>query len=324
MVGAVVVHQGKIIGEGVTSPFGGAHAEVNAIASVTDKSLLAEATLYVALEPCSHFGKTPPCADLIVREGIPQVVVGVKDPHKKVAGKGIARLREAGCEVIVGVLEAECRDHFKRFLCFQEKKRPYIILKWAQSSDGFLAPDPSLRKVDAPYWISSPASQRLVHQWRAQEMAILVGTRTVMDDNPALTVRHVVGKHPLRVVIDVEHKLSKHASVFSDVADTLVLVGKDKQPQDFGRTSFVGIDRNKELLPQLSAILYERQINSIIIEGGAYTLQQFIDQGLWDEARVFTGTRTFEKGVIAPSLPQNKLVLESKSGTDRLTQYNNV
>ena len=187
MVGAVIVHENKIMGEGFTSPFGGPHAEVNAINSVADKSLLPQSTIYVTLEPCSHFGKTPPCADLIVKHKIPRVVIGLLDPHDKVAGKGVKKLMDAGCEVTVGVLEKECREHHKRFLTFQEKKRPFIILKWAETADGFIAPEKTLRSQNKePYWITNTYSRQLVHKWRTEEQAILVGTNTVLDDNPKL------------------------------------------------------------------------------------------------------------------------------------------
>ena len=200
MVGCVVVHDGKIIGEGYTSPYGGPHAEVNAINSVKDKKLLSKATLYVTLEPCSHYGKTPPCADLIAAHKIPQVVIGLKDPHSKVAGKGIEKLEQSGCEVTVGILEEACRWHLKRFLSFHERNRPYIILKWAESKDGFIAPEANKRNSEPePFWITNTYSQQLVHKWRSEEQAILVGTNTVLEDNPKLTSRNWTGKNPIRV-----------------------------------------------------------------------------------------------------------------------------
>ncbi len=227
MVGSVIVHNEKIIGEGFTSPCGGPHAEVNAINSVNDKSLLKKATLYVTLEPCSHFGKTPPCADFIVANKIPRVVVGVKDPHEKVAGMGIQKLRDAGCEVEVGVLEEECREHHKRFLTFHEKKRPYIILKWAESSDGFLAPDKSEREANPePYWITNKKSRQLVHQWRSEEHAILVGTNTVLEDNPKLNVRDWAGNSPIRIVVDRDLRIPSNNNIYDGSVSTLVLTAK--------------------------------------------------------------------------------------------------
>ncbi|HUH46371.1 MAG TPA: bifunctional diaminohydroxyphosphoribosylaminopyrimidine deaminase/5-amino-6-(5-phosphoribosylamino)uracil reductase RibD, partial [Arenibacter sp.] len=185
MVGSIIVHEGKIIGEGHTSSYGGPHAEVNAINSVKDPSQLKESTIYVTLEPCSHFGKTPPCADLIIEHGIPRVVIGTLDPNEKVAGRGVKKLQAAGCDIIVGVLEQECREHHKRFLTYHTKGRPYIILKWAETRDGYIAPPKEKRqKNPEPFWISNPYSQQLVHQWRTQEHAIMVGTTTVLADNP--------------------------------------------------------------------------------------------------------------------------------------------
>ena len=302
MVGCVIVKNNTIIAEGYTSPYGGNHAEVNAINALKDKSILRKATLYVTLEPCSHYGKTPPCSDLIIQHKIPRVVIGCLDDNPKVAGKGIEKLRDAGCDVTVGVLEKECKNHHKRFFTYLNKKRPYIILKWAETQDGFIAP---LKKNEKqPVWITNRYSRQLVHKWRAEEQAILVGTNTVISDNPSLTVRNWKGKNPLRVVIDRNKKLNVENSVFDSSAETLVL-------------SIDNIDFTKPLAYQISNLLYTKNINSIIIEGGANTLQTFIDEGLWDEARIFTGAIEFNNGLQAPKL-KGVLVSETKILNDTL------
>jgi diaminohydroxyphosphoribosylaminopyrimidine deaminase/5-amino-6-(5-phosphoribosylamino)uracil reductase len=303
MVGCVIVHEGKIIGEGYTSPYGGPHAEVNAIHSVKDKSLLPKATLYVLLEPCSHYGKTPPCADLIIQHHIPEVVIGIEDPHDKVAGKGIQKLEEAGCKVTVGILEKECREHLKRFLTFQEKKRPYIILKWAETIDGFIAPDPNLRTATPePFWITNPYSKQLVHQWRSQEQAILVGTNTVLEDNPKLTTRDWSGKNPVRVVLDRDLRIDSTFHVMDQTVKTIVLTQVDDATRYCEGIVYEIIDFSKAIAAQICHVLYQHSITSIIIEGGSRTLQTFINENLWDEARVFTGTSVFGSGVSAPKL----------------------
>ncbi len=307
MVGAVIVHDNKIISEGYTSPYGGPHAEVNAINSVIDKSLLKAATLYVTLEPCSHFGKTPPCSDLIIKHQIPNVVIGCIDDNPEVAGKGIKKLRDSGCNVIVGILENECKTHHKRFFTFHNKKRPYIILKWAQSQDGFIAPQTKEEKK--PVWITNTYSRQLVHKWRAEEQAILVGTNTVVEDNPSLTTRDFTGKNPIRVVIDKTNRLPKNASVFNDAAETIII-------------SEDNIDFNQSIAIQICTLLHHKGINSIIIEGGAKTLQTFIDENLWDEARIFTGDVSFKNGTKTPLL-KGHLVSETNIINDTLKIYHN-
>lgn len=313
MVGAVLVCDHHIIGEGFTSPYGDNHAEVNAINAVKDKSLLHKSTLYVTLEPCSHFGKTPPCSDLIIAHKISKVIIGCMDDNPEVAGKGIAKLKAAGCKVTVGVLEVTCKDHHKRFFTFHNKKRPYIILKWAETSDGFIAP--LTRDEKKPVWITNIYSRQLVHKWRAEEQAILVGTTTVLDDNPSLTVRDWTGKNPTRVVLDRALKLDKSISVFNNAAETLVISSKfeNKNLKEVALTSLsLQIDWNlKPIAKQICDSLYTRNINSIIIEGGAKTLQTFIDEGLWDEARLFVGKSKFNEGTNAPKL-KGKLVEERK------------
>lgn len=305
MVGAVIVHNDLIIAEGYTSAYGGNHAEVNAINAVKDKSLLTKCTLYVTLEPCSHFGKTPPCSDLIVKHKIPNVVIGCIDDNPEVAGKGIAKLKASGCNVTVGILEAECKAHHKRFFTFHNKKRPYIILKWAETADGFMAPIKKDEKK--PVWITNKYSRQLVHKWRAEEQAILAGTNTVIEDNPSLTVRDWSGENPIRVVLDRTSKLNSDYSIFNDEAKTIRVTNKD-------------IDFEKPIAIQIADVLFKQNINSIIIEGGSQTLQTFIDENLWDEARVFTGSTSFKTGIKAPELIGN-LISESQIKNDLLKIY---
>ena len=301
MVGAVIVCNNKIIGEGFTSKHGGNHAEVNAINSVTDKSLLAKSTIYVTLEPCSHYGKTPPCSDLILHHNIPNVVIGCVDDNPQVAGKGIKKLMASGCNITVGVLEKECKEHHKRFFTFHNKKRPYIILKWAETNDGFIAP--SFKDEQKPVWITNKLSRQLVHKWRAEEQAILVGTNTVIKDNPSLTVRDWTGEHPIRVVLDRNSLLSNEYTIFNNDAETLTF--------------------KEHTLKEVCDHLYQQNINSIIIEGGSKTLQLFIDEGLWDEARVFKGKLDFNDGVKAPKL-SGSLTSEEKILDDTLRFYRNL
>lgn len=305
MVGAVIVYNDHIIGEGFTSEYGCNHAEVNAINSVKDKTLLSKSTIYVTLEPCSHYGKTPPCSDLIISHHIPNVVIGCVDDNPEVAGKGIAKLKASGCNVTVGVLENECKIHHKRFFTFHNKKRPYIILKWAETADGFIAP---LKKNDKkPVWITNTYSRQLVHKWRAEEQAILVGTNTVIEDNPSLTVRDWSGENPIRVVLDKTSKLSSDYNIFNEDAKTIRLTNKI-------------IDFDKPIATQIAKLLHQQNISSVIIEGGATTLQTFIDEHLWDEARVFIGNPSFKTGIKAPELIGN-LISESQIKNDLLKIY---
>jgi diaminohydroxyphosphoribosylaminopyrimidine deaminase/5-amino-6-(5-phosphoribosylamino)uracil reductase len=302
MVGSVIVCADKIIGEGYTSPFGGPHAEVNAINSVKQKELLTKATLYVTLEPCSHYGKTPPCADLIIKSGIPNVVIGITDPNEKVAGKGIQKLKDAGVNVISNVLAEECAAHHKRFLTFIENKRPYVILKWAETIDGFIAPPDQLRNTNPePYWITNTYSRQLVHKWRSEEQAILVGANTVLADNPSLTVRDWKGKNPIRIILDKDLSLPKTLAVFNANAKVIVLTSKTESSA-MEHLHYEKIDFQKDLAQSILTTLYKNNINSIIVEGGAKTINAFIMSGLWDEARIFTGETTFKKGVPAPKI----------------------
>ena len=314
MVGSVIVYNGEIIGEGWHQKAGEPHAEVNAIRSVKDPSLLDKATIYVSLEPCSHFGKTPPCCDLIIQNKIPNVVIGTVDSNIKVAGNGIKRLQEAGANVIVGILEKECYELNQRFFTFHEKKRPYIILKWAETQDGFIAP---LQKEEQkPVWITNLNSRQLVHKWRTEEQAILVGTQTVIDDNPQLNARDWEGNNPIRVVIDQNHRIPKTAHVFDNQTKTIVFSNKKSTPS-LENTILEVIDFQQNIVQQIVDKLFQHQIQSVIIEGGAQTLQTFIDANLWDEARVFIGNCTFEKGVKAPILNTSPFKKE-KIGTDEL------
>lgn len=302
MVGCIIVVEDTIIAEGYTSPYGGAHAEVNAIQSVKDPNLLEKATLYVTLEPCAHFGKTPPCSDLIIAHKIPRVVIGCLDEHEKVCGKGISKLKSAGCEVIVGILESECKTHHKRFFTFHKKKRPYIILKWAESNDGFIAP---LKKLEnKPVWISNMYSRQLVHQWRSEEQAILVGANTVAQDNPSLTTRDIKGKNPIRIVIDIQNSLPKSSQVFNSEAKTITLTNTE-------------IDSTAPLAIQVCNALYLNDISSVIIEGGKKTLQAFIDEKLWDEARIFSSNKDLKTGIKKPHL-EGKLISKTLIKSDTL------
>jgi len=299
MVGSVIVCDGKIIGEGWHKKSGEPHAEVNAVNSVKDKSLLKKSTIFVSLEPCSHFGKTPPCCDLIIENKIPNVVIGTVDSNVKVAGNGIKKLIEAGAKVTVGILETECIELNKRFFTFHEKKRPYVILKWAETQDGFIAPLTKLEQK--PVWITNEFSRQLVHKWRSEEQAILVGTQTAIDDNPKLNVRDWAGKNPIRIVLDQNNRISKESHIYDKQVKTIIFSAIPK-PNKEENTTFEIIDFKQNLAEQILNVLYKHQIQSVIIEGGSQTLQTFIDENLWDEARVFIGKNNFETGIKAPIL----------------------
>jgi len=306
MVGAVIVYGNRIIGEGYTSAYGGPHAEVNAINAVRDKELLSEAILYVTLEPCSHHGKTPPCADLIVKYKIPRVFIGVLDPHDKVAGKGVKRLKDAGCNVTVGLLAKECEAHHKRFLTFHKKLRPYLILKWAETRDGFLAPENNKRSREAqPYWISNKYSRQLVHKWRSQEQAILVGTNTVLLDNPMLNVRQWFGKSPIRIVLDKDLKIKGNYHILDQSVKTIIFTEVKDKSQWLNGIDYEIIDFTKKRPQQICEVLHKHNITSVLIEGGAQTLQSFIDADLWDEVRVVKGKTNFGDGLKAPEFSGN-------------------
>ncbi|MDB5115185.1 MAG: ribD 2 [Mucilaginibacter sp.] len=321
MVGAVIVHNDRIIGEGYHQKYGEAHAEVNAVNQVIARfddavDLLKQSTIYVSLEPCAHYGKTPPCADLIIKHRIPKVVVGCRDPFDQVDGKGIEKLKDAGIEVIVGVLEEECKWLNRRFFTRVQKHRPYIILKWAQTEDGFFAPDDHQQ-----YWITGPESRKLVHQWRGEEDAVLVGTHTVAIDNPQLNVRYGNGKSPKRVVIDRKLTLDKGLNIFDQSVETLVF--NEVKTDIDGKNKYIALEDFDRYVPQYILYqLYLQDIQSVVIEGGAYTLNTFIEAGLWDEARIFTGNTTLLKGIKAPQI-KGIIATEFLSGTDRLQILNN-
>lgn len=310
LVGSVIVsHSGEILGEGWHRKSGKPHAEVNAVIDAEKKGYdgdaFAKATLYVNLEPCSHTGKTPPCASMIIKKGFKKVVVGTLDPHEKVAGKGIILLKQGGIEVVVGVLENECNELNKRFFTFHRKQRPYIILKWAESSDGFIAPE--TKNEQKPVWITNAHSRQLSHQLRAHENAILVGAKTVIDDNPSLTCRDWSGQNPLRVVMDSRNKIDDTYNVMDGTAPSLKLTLKSTQVKEILR------------------VLYDQGIQSVIIEGGTTTIQSFIDTSLWDEAFQFMGTEVvLHKGLKAPQLTGNfKLVSRSTLYNDVIKIYSN-
>lgn len=319
LVGSVIVHRDSIIGEGWHQKAGGPHAEVNAVNSVKDKSLLKKSTIYVSLEPCSHFGKTPPCSDLIIAKGIKKVVIGTVDPFAEVAGRGIKKLMEAGCEVQVRVLEQECQDLNKRFFTFHQKKRPYIILKWAQTADGFIAP--KIQEKREPVWITNQYSKQLVHKWRSEEQAILVGTNTAIADNPKLNTRLWKGENPVRVVIDKDLKIPQESALFDGTIKTIVLTENEKK-SDNNNLAFEKVDFQQDLPLQICEILYRHNLQSVIIEGGAKTLQTFIDNNLWDEARVFIGISEFHKGVKAPEF-SGKMFSKTTLERDTLKFYKN-
>ncbi len=299
MVGSVIVYDGKIIGEGWHKKSGEPHAEVNAVNSVKDKSLLKKATIYVSLEPCSHFGKTPPCCDLILKNEIPNIVIGTIDPNAKVAGNGIKKLIEAGKNVTVGILEEECNELNKRFFTFHKTKRPFVILKWAESKDGFISPLTKLEQK--PVWITNEYSRQLVHKWRSEEQAILVGTQTVIEDNPKLDVRNWTGTNPIRIILDQNNRIPKDSHIFDNQVKTIIF---SSLTNTFNQENsiFEVIDFKQNLAEQILNALYKHQIQSVIIEGGAKTLQTFIDENLWDEARVFVGNQNFITGTKAPKL----------------------
>ncbi len=305
LVGSVVVHNGKIIGEGWHYQSGKPHAEVNAINSVIDKSLLLDSTLYVNLEPCSHFGKTPPCADLIIANKIPRVVIASLDVNDEVNGRGVQKLQDAGVDVKVGICKTEADELNKRFITFHKKQRPYIILKWAESFDGFLAP--KNRNETAPVWLSNQYSRQLVHKWRSEEMAILVGTQTVIDDNPSLTVRDWRGNHPIRVVIDRESNIPKNSNILDGNVRTIIFCAK-KSDHTIEKCIFEVIDFEGEVVAQILATLYKHKIQSLIVEGGGKTLQAFINQNLWDEARIFKSPKNLGSGILAPKIKSEQII----------------
>jgi diaminohydroxyphosphoribosylaminopyrimidine deaminase/5-amino-6-(5-phosphoribosylamino)uracil reductase len=315
MVGCVIVHENTIIGEGFHQVYGGPHAEPNAINSVSNQDLLPDSTVYVSLEPCAHWGKTPPCANLLVEKKVKKVVIGAIDSNPFVGGKGIQILKEAGIEVVSGILEKDVREQNKRFFTFIEKKRPYVILKWAQTRDGFVARD----NFDSK-WISNSYSRQIVHKWRSEEDAILVGTSTAKYDNPKLNVRDWDGKNPVRIVLDRTLKLDSTLDLFDHSQKTICY--NQVKSENSENLDFVKLDSGFGLEHVLED-LYQRKIQSLIVEGGAQILKSFIENELWDEARVFTGQVQFGKGIPAPII-QGEFVSESTIMGDRLAEWRHL
>ncbi len=300
MVGAVIVYKGSIIGEGYHRKFGDRHAEANAINSLKDKSLLEKSTLYVNLEPCSHLGKTPPCSELIARNNIPRIVIGTIDPNSIVSGKGIKILESNGAEVITGILEKEAVKLNKRFFTYYKKNRPYVILKWARSNDGFIDIDRDKKQPGKINWISNMTSRILVHKWRTEEHSIFIGTTTALLDDPRLNIRYWNGNSPLRMVLDRTLMLPKKLKIFDGTIKTLVFTEKDAISGN--NTEYVKVNFNNNLLGEILGILFEREIQSVFVEGGKMLIESFIKNNLWDEARIFTGKMNFNSGIKGPEI----------------------
>ena len=317
MVGAVLVYENEIIGEGYHQQYGQAHAEVNCINNVSEanQSVIEKSTLYVSLEPCAHFGKTPPCADLIIKNKIPNVVIACRDSYEEVDGKGIQKLQQAGVNVIVGILEKEALELNKRFFTFHRKQRPYIILKWAQSKDAKIA-----RHDFSALKISNDITNRMVHTWRSEEAAILVGTNTALHDNPSLTTRLWKGNNPVRLVLDLQLKLPLSLHLFDGSVKTIVF-NQVKHEEENGVT-FYKLSSGEDIISGLLNALYRLKIQSVLVEGGARLLQSFIDQNYWDEARVITNEQLIiESGINAPELKESNLVSINKATGDQVAFY---
>ena len=316
MVGAVIVCDGKIIGEGYHAKCGEAHAEVNAIRSVKNQELLKRSTIYVSLEPCAHHGKTPPCADLIVEKQLKRVVIGCQDPFAKVNGKGIEKLRQAGIEVEVGVLEDACLELINKFVTFHAQKRPYITLKWAQSSDGFI----DYKRCDGEaVKLSNDLTRMLVHKRRSEHTAILVGRRTALLDNPSLTIRDWHGKTPIRLVLDKDLSLPSSLHLFDGSVPTIVFTTKQKE--SCNNIEYISLDFSTSILPQMMEVLYAKNIQSLMVEGGSILLQSFLDENLWDEIFVEEAPLTLEDGVKAPMPPTDKLIETNHEFGRIITHY---
>ena len=323
LVGCVITNGDKIIGEGFHRVYGEPHAEVNAVTSLKDKSLLKSSTIYVNLEPCSHYGKTPPCADFIIEQKIPKVVIGNIDCNEKVCGMGIEKLRNAGCEVITGVLDNECRELNKRFFVYHQNQRPYIILKWAQTTDHFM--DINRKSIDEapPAMITSENARILDHKWRSEEAAIMIGTNTAFLDNPKLTTRNWYGENPLRIVIDKHLKLLPSLKIFDDCKQTLIFTEKQKENDDACRNEYVKVNFDNDLIPNICAYLREIKVQSMIVEGGYKLLSSFIESGLWDEARIFTAEKYLKDGIKSPSI-SGKLINTVDFGSEKLEVFLNI
>ncbi|MFC6996727.1 bifunctional diaminohydroxyphosphoribosylaminopyrimidine deaminase/5-amino-6-(5-phosphoribosylamino)uracil reductase RibD [Rufibacter roseus] len=318
VVGCVVVHQNKIIGEGWHKRYGEPHAEVNAIASVQNQNLLPHSKVYVTLEPCSHYGKTPPCADFLIEKGVRDVVICNTDPNPLVAGRGIQKLVDAGCKVHIGVLEQEGLKLNRRFFTFQQKKRPYLVLKWAESSDGFIAL-PNCQ----PCQISGPSAHKLVHKWRTEEQAIMIGTRTALSDNPKLNVRQWPGQAPLRIAIDKKLQIPDSHHLLDDSLPTLIYTLAEKP--SLAQTEFVKLAQVEDFLEQLLQDLYQRNVQSVLVEGGTKLLEAFLQKNIWDEIRVLKSKTTIlHEGVQAPTLSGRPVISRGTLGNDEIIFYRNV
>ncbi len=320
MVGAVLVYDDRIIGEGYHHKFGESHAEVDCISSVKkeDEYLIARSTLYVSLEPCAHYGKTPPCADLIISKFISKVIVGCRDPFEQVNGKGIEKLKQAGVEVVMDVLEAECNDLNKTFFTFNTRHRPYIILKWAQSKNQRIANGDFSRAL-----ISNEISNRLVHKWRTEEAAIVVGTNTAIQDNPALNNRYWVGKNPVRLIMDINLRLPSSLKIFDRQQPTIIFNGLKNEEDE--NLKYIKLDKEQSVPNQLMQCCYGLKLQSILVEGGSKLLQSFVGENCWDEARVIENSILFiENGVCAPTLSNQHLVKTDTILTDSVSWYQNT
>ena len=316
LVGSVIVHNNKIIGEGYHAKYGESHAEVNAINNVANKELLRESTLYVNLEPCNHHGKTPPYTEAIIKNNIKRIVIGSRDPNRLVNGSGIDKLKSSGCDVVVGVMEVECSDLNKRFFKYHKQKRPYIILKWAESRDGFISPlksNQSQRKVN---WISGEDSKKLTHKWRSEEHSILVGVQTIIDDNPLLTTRFVDGKNPIRFVLDPNSRIPLDSKVLSEASKTIILSKEENNLiPNYTKSS------NFENIQLIIGSLYDMKIQSVLIEGGTKTINHFLNNDSWDSIRVFKSNKNLTHGIKSPNVDFTKFS-KSNIGNDILYEIN--
>jgi diaminohydroxyphosphoribosylaminopyrimidine deaminase/5-amino-6-(5-phosphoribosylamino)uracil reductase len=319
MVGALLVHEGRIIGEGYHQRYGGSHAEVNCLSSVEreDQHKIPQSVLYVSLEPCAHFGKTPPCTGLIIANRIPEVVIGCRDPFKEVNGKGIEKLVSAGVNVVQGILEKQCQELNKRFFTFHTKHRPYVILKWAQTTDKKIASDDASRLL-----ISNEQTNRLVHKWRSEEASILVGTNTALLDNPELNVRHWNGPSPTRLIIDMDLSLPSSLKIFNNRYRTIIFNSIKHEVNDY--LTYYQVTEDVSVVHQVVNALYQLKIQSVLVEGGARLLQSFIDEGIWDEARIITNRRlTVGNGLAAPEIKLNGDCQELVIQNDSIKIYTN-
>lgn len=321
LVGSVIVHDGIIIGEGYHQKAGEAHAEVNAVIAVKNKELLKKSTLYVNLEPCAHVGRTPACSKMIIDLKIPRVVIGCRDSFVKVAGKGIEMMKNAGVEVVEGILEEKSRAMNRRFFTYHEKKRPYIILKWARTLDGFIDFERSAETPVKPNWITDEYARMLVHKWRSEESAVMAATNTILKDNPRLNVRDWVGHQPVRIVLDRLLRLNGDLYVFDDSQKTLVFTEKEKKGTD--NTEYIQISFGQSFYKAFFNVLYEREIQSVFVEGGAELIQNLINRNYWDEAREFIGNVHFYSGIKSPVIPHGKYVI-NRFENNNLLIYNNT